>query len=455
LLQFTREFYACGPKLAYIEKGRVIKMGDKIYKLSECISHCGLHNLPDGLEKQFDLYEEGLQREIIDKNFLNNCFQRFNVPEVKIKQMEAALREIEEDSILCYFTKFLIWDMCLAKKRFEDNDYNNLVPTCLHNYKDYYPFILLLACVKPSMEMLQDRGVPLMYYEEIPYTPMKKQFEKWILQEDITVSDFPWDINFYTCTIFLMDRFYFIPCKLEEELSVYRNRINNRVVALQYANNEIRRDGQFNGTNEIYDDRGKFLTQWDEDDQSIQANAINPMGYIEQTPVVLQKSDWKLTLTKGDILLAFHIPEGPGYTPQRVRNSMELALDFYATYFSELNIKGFWSESWLYDSRLSLIMEYEKSNIVKVQSQFYRYPIKTSDRMLLERVFGDKEVDLAKVIATSSLQKAIIGYMKTGARFNTLSMFVLKEDVAKIGDCPYITERDIEKFKMVVDNDMS
>ncbi|MDF2942296.1 MAG: hypothetical protein K0S01_1154 [Herbinix sp.] len=430
-------------------------MEKNIYKFSDCISHCGFHNLPNGLEKYFDLYEEGFQGEIIDKSFLKDCFQRFNVPEAKRKLMENALGEIEEDSILCYFTRFLIWDMCLAMKRFEDNYYNNLVPTCLHNYKEYYPFILLLACVKPSMEMLQNKGVPLKYYEEIPYTPMRKQFDKWILQEDITVSDFPWDINFYTCSIFLMDRFYFIPCKLEEGLSVYRNRVNNRVVALQHANNEFRRDGQFNGTNEVFDDKGKFLSQWNEDDLSIRANAINPMGYVEQTPVILLKADWRLTLTKGDILLAFHIPDGPGYTPQRVRNSMELALDFYATYFRELGIKGFWSESWLYDSRISLVMEYEKSNIVKVQSQFYRYPIKTSDRMLLERVFGDKDVDLSKVICTSNLQQAIIGYMKTGARFNTISMFVLKEDVVKIGDCPYISTDDIESFKTVVDSHMA
>jgi hypothetical protein len=45
--------------------------------------------------------------------------------------------------------------------------------------------------------------------------------------------------------------------------------------------------------------------------------------------------------------------------------------------------------------------------------------------------------------------------MKTGARFNTLSMFVLKEDVANIGDCPYIFADDIERFKTVVDSHMA
>ena len=426
-------------------------MGEKRYKFSECVAHCGFQNLPD-VERFFNLYVEDIQSEIIDKSFLQDCFQKYRLPEEKIEQLEKALKELEKDPILSYFTKFLVWDMCQAMKRFEDNYYTNLTPTCLHNYQEFYSFILLLACVKPSMEILKKRGVPLKYYEEIPHTMMKRQFEKWITKEELIVSDFPWDINFYTCSIFLMDRFYFIPCKLEEDISVYRNVRDNRVLALQHANFAFRRDGQFSGTNDIYDEAGKFISQWEEDESTIRANAINPMGFVEKLPVVLQKTDWKLAITKGDILLAFHIPDGPGYIPQKVRSCMELALEFYAKYFSELNIKGFWSESWLYDSRLSLVMDYEKSNIVKVQRLFYRYPIKTSDTMLLERVFGDKNVDLSKIDCNSSLQTAIINYMKTGARFNTLSMFVLKEEVAGLEDCPYISESDNFKFKAVVDS---
>lgn len=427
-------------------------MQEKVYNFAQCVAHCGFNNLPDGLEQYFELYDETYQNEIMDKNFLEDILLKFKVPIHKKEEMEKALAEIEEDKILCYFSKFLVWDMCRAKKRYEDNFYNNLVPTCIHNYSDYYSFILLLSCVKPSMQQLNEKGIPLEFYENIPYVPMKKQIEKWVQQDDITVSDFPWDMNFYTCSIFLMDRFYFIPCKFEDEVSVYRNSNNKGTIALYHADIEFRRDGQVNGTNEVYDEEGKFLSQWAEDDLTIRANVINPMGYVEKTPVLLLKTDWKPVVKKGDLLLAFHIPEGPGYTPERVKNSMALALHFYSTYFSELDIKGFWSESWVYDSRLSLIMDYEKSNIVKVQRQFYLYPTKNSDAMLLERVFGVNKIGLLKVTGKSSLQKGVIQYMKTGKRFNALNMFVLKEDVSKIGDCPYISVSDIDKFRKIAEN---
>ena len=53
---------------------------------------------------------------------------------------------------------------------------------------------------------------------------------------------------------------------------------------------------------------------------------------------------------------------------------MAMAIEFYDRYFPEMPIRGFWSSSWLYDTRLSLVLDNEKSNIVHVQRQFYNYP---------------------------------------------------------------------------------
>lgn len=424
------------------------------YDYIECARYCGFDNLPSGLERfyeEFDYYRWG---EIIDIGFLEETLEYFHLPKEKQEQMKSAIREIEENDRLSYFTKFLIWDLCNAKKRYEDNYYQALVPKCELKYARYYPLLILLACVKPSMQMLQERGVPLTYYEKIPYTPMEKQFEKWIVSDDVSVSDFPWDMNFYTCSIFLLDRFQFIPCKFENELTVYRNKANNQVIALQHGDIQVRRDGQINGTNEIFDEE-KFDTVWEENDLTIRANPVNSMGFVQRELVTLKKEEWNMALTKEDLLLAFHIPAGPGYTALKVKQSMELALSFYQTYFSELNIKGFWSESWLYDTRLSLVLDYDNSNIIKVQRQFYLYPTKDGDDMLMERVFGERQIDLQSYFCKTSLQEKVVQYMKSGARFNALSMFVLKEEVSKIGEDPYINKEDIERFKAVVESHLT
>jgi hypothetical protein len=249
-----------------------------------------------------------------------------------------------------------------------------------------------------------------------------------------------------------MDRFLFIPYRFGDPFTMYRNRNTNKVVALRHAGEEFRRDGQRNGINDVYDQEGSFYTIWQEEDNVISANPINPMGFVERETITILKKEWEVALSPGDTLLAVHVPSGPGYNPERLRNSILLALDFYKTYFPEIDINGFWSESWLYDSRLSLILDNDTSNIIKVQRQFYLYPIEEGDGMLRYEAYGDWKADPKKVELKTSLQRAAADYMSTGARFNTLSMVVLKEEAEQVGQMPYITTDDIKRFRQIVDS---
>ncbi len=423
----------------------------RTYGFEECIKYCRFDQLPEGLDKYYAGYQDTMGSSFVERNFLADVFQRFAVPIEQQKQILDGIIAVEKDEVLFHFSKFLVWDMCSARNRCDADNYNNLIPACMTEYGGLYSFLLLLACVLPSMTMLRKRGVPEEHFKEIPYQPMKRQFYK-LEQGDVKVSDFPWDMNFYTCSIFLFDRFLFIPYKFGDALTMYRNRSTGKVIALRDAKEEFRRDGQMNGINEVFDETGKFETVWEEDENSITANPVNPMGFVEKNTEIIYKKDWSLALKKGDMLLALHVPAGPGYNPERLKNSMELALAFYEEYFPELKVLGFWSESWLYDSRLSLILDPDISNIIKVQRQFYLYPIREGDGMLRYEAFGDWKADPEKVELKSSLQKAAAAYMKTGGRFNTMSMIVLKEDVEKVKQMPYITKEDIDKFMEVVDS---
>lgn len=427
-------------------------MKNKNFHYVECVRYCGFDNLPEGLETYYNQYVADTSQSLLERGFLHQVFDRFQVPEQKQKLLGNALKAIENDELLLHFTKFLVWDMCSARNRCDVDNYSNLTPGCLGEYKEFYSFLLLLACVEPSIKQLEQRGIPRKYYENIPYQPMEAQFKKLVEKGDVTVSDFPWDMNFYTCSIFRLDRFFFIPYRFEDNFTMFRNRRTNKVVAMRHEQEEFRRDGQRNGINQVYDENGKFQSIWKEEDTQITANPINPLGFVERNTITLAKQEWEIALKQGDILLALHVPSGPGYNPERLRSSMALAMEFYGKYFPEIPVKGFWSESWLYDSRLSLILDANKSNIIKVQRQFYLYPIEEGDGMFRYEVFGDWKADPLKANPTTSLQKAAIDYMKTGARFNTLSMIVLKEEVDAIGKMPYITEDDIARFHEVVDS---
>lgn len=420
------------------------------YNYQECLEYCGFDYLPEGLEQLYETYPIQRQTFLVEREFLNNCFERFQVDSDSIRMIIEAVTVVEKDPFLFHFTQFLVWDMCSLRNRFDGGSYRSMTPTCMKIQNELYSFILLLACVEPAMKQLRERNVPEKDYIEIPYRPMKVQFEK-LTKGDKKVSDFPWDRNFYTCSIFLMDRFLFIPYRFGDSLTLYRNNLTKKVRALRHAGEEFRRDGQINGVNGVFDKEGAYSTIWEESEKSITANPVNPMGFVDRAEITLSKSEWAEVLCPGDNLLALHVPSGEGYNPHRLHNSMGMALDFFDKYFPELGIKGFWSESWLYDPRLSLVLE-ESSNIIKVQRQMYLYPIKEGDGMLRYEVFGDWKGDPEKLELKTSLQKAAAAYMRTGGRFHTTCMLVLREEVGRTEGYSYITQEDLNAFNKIADS---
>ena len=205
-----------------------------------------------------------------------------------------------------------------------------------------------------------------------PERMTRRQLRKFVETGDINFDDYPWDMNFYCCDIYLMDRFYFIPYRWEGAPEAWRNQETGQVRALWTAGVRVRRDGQLDGVNDVFDPEA-FTTVCTETADSITANPVSPDGLILREPVTLDKSVWKKVLQEGDYLLALHIPGGMGYTPERVRRSCEMALAFFEQYYPEYHYLGFWSQSWLYDPGLAKILSPDR-NIIRVQRQFYCYP---------------------------------------------------------------------------------
>jgi len=421
-------------------------------KFNSLIDYCDFDYIPVGLHLKYEKYIDEPSEELVCRKFLDELFDQYQIPELVRINLTNAIKEIEQDEQLFLFTRFLVKQLMKARNSFDPVPYNNMTPNCMKQYGDLYSFIVLIACIKPSLDQVKLRGIPQSYYEAIPHKPLKMQFEKLVINNDPIVSDFPWDLNFYTCSIFLLDRFLFIPHKFEDSFTMYRNQVSHRVIALKHAGVQYRRDGQQNGINDVVD-QFAFTTTWVEQADTITAHKINPMGFVEQQSTSIDAKEWKPALQQGNLLLALHIPAGPGYTPERLKSSMSLALQFFDKYYPEMNFKGFWSASWLYDTRLSLVLDNKNSNIVKVQRQFFIYPTNDGDQMLRYELFGSRTADPLNdnVEISTSLQRAAVEYMKQGGRFNTLSMVFLRDEVQLIGEKPYITDEDIKHFERVVD----
>ena len=309
-------------------------------------------------------------------------------------------------------------------------------PQCLTGFaKEAYAFLYTQLCVIEGRKALRARGVPETYDANIPERMTRKQLAKYVKTGDISFDDYSWDMNFYCCQIFLMDRFYFIPYRWGGAPDAWRNRKTGKVKALWTGGVRVRRDGQLDGVNGVTDPEA-FTTVREEDSGTVRANPVSPEGRILSEPVTLDRKEWAKVLGDDDFLLALYIPGGKGYTPERVKHSCEMALDFWDRYYPEYHYKGFWSESWLYDPRLREILEPER-NIIRVQKQFYCYPTEEGDRMIRVEVLGDEKADHRQLTPRNSLERGMFDTWDRGERFHTTGMFLLREEVPRIGEDPY------------------
>ena len=309
-------------------------------------------------------------------------------------------------------------------------------PDCLSGFdREAYAFLFTQFCVEEGRKELRARGIPEEYDRDIPERMTRKQLKKYAETGDISFDDFPWDMNFYCCQIFYLDRFYFIPYRWGDTPAAWRNKDTREVTALWRGGDRVRRDGQLDGVNGVTDPEA-FVTGYEETETSVTGNRVLPEGRISPERVTLDKQAWNKVLGDGDYTLALHIPGGEGYTPERVRSSCEQALAFFDRYYPEYDYKGIWSESWLYDPGLRELLAPER-NIIRVQKQFYCYPTEEGDRQIRLEVLGDENADHRKLTPRGSLERGMFAVWDRGDRFHTTGMFLLREEVPRVGEDPY------------------
>ena len=393
--------------------------------------------IPEAMEEHIaDL--EAAETELLPRETLLSVLAENKVPEERQRPLLEALDAANAVPELVELAHIMAQDAVRGLVRCHAVEFYQPKPKCLDGFaREAYAFLYTQLCVLEGRKALRKRGVPEEYDRDIPERMTRKQLRKYTETGDISFDDYPWDMNFYCCQIFFLDRFYFIPYRWGDAPTAWRNAETGKVTALWRAGDRIRRDGQYDGVNGVTDPEA-FVTVLEETETEIRGNRVLPEGLISPETVTLDKRVWKKALGEDDFLLALHIPGGEGYTTERVRSSCEKALEFYGRYYPEYEYRGIWSESWLYDPGLREILDPER-NIIRVQKQFYCYPTEEGDRMIRLEVLGDENADYRKLEPRNSLERGMFAVWARGGRFHTTGMFLLREEVPRIGEDPYET----------------
>ena len=379
---------------------------------------------------------ETAETELLPRETLQKVLDENRVPADKQRPLFEALDAANAVPELVELAHIMAMDAVRGLVRCYAVEFFQPRPACLEGFaKEAYAFLYTQLCVLEGRKALRLRGIPETYDADIPERMTRKQLKKYTETGDISFDDYPWDMNFYCCQIFLMDRFYFIPYRWGDTPEAWRNRETGEVTAIWRAGDRVRRDGQLDGVNGITDPEA-FETVREETEDTVRGNRVLPEGRISAETVTLDKRSWRKALGMDDFLLALHIPGGEGYTPERVKKSCEAALAFWDRYYPEYSYKGFWSESWLYDPGLRAILAPER-NIIRVQKQFYCYPTEEGDRMIRLEVLGDENADHRKLAPRNSLERGMFRTWERGERFHTTGMFLLREEMPAVGKDPY------------------
>ena len=391
--------------------------------------------IPEAMEEHINDLDTAETVLLPEENLLN-VLETNHVPRAKQQPLLDALRAANAVPELVELSHIMAKDAVRGLVRCQAVEFYQPRPDCLTGFdREAFAFLFTQLCVQEGRKALRERGVPESYDRDIPERMTRKQLGKYTETGDISFDDYAWDMNFYCCQIFLLDRFYFIPYRWGDTPLAWRNRETGTVTALWRAGDRFRRDGQFDGVNGVKDPEA-FITDLKETDSTVCGNRVLPKGTVSPETVVLDKRIWQKALSEDDYLLALHIPGGEGYTPERVRSSCEKALAFYDRYFPEYEYKGIWSESWLYDPGLREILDPGR-NIIRVQKQFYCYPTEEGDRMIRLEVLGDEKADHRTMTPRNSLERGMFKVWDRGGRFHTTGMFLLREEVPRIGLDPY------------------
>lgn len=467
----------------------------------ELINELKPGRLPDSFPAFYEEWEG--QGHIITPEEMERLLGRYELPAEKKQELKRNLSVLRCNEAVCEYIKFLTYVQCDRRYDYyieDDTDFD------LHGIGEVgktVTFFMCLSCVFHAKKDLEKREIPFELYEDIPHRMLRGQMEKFAKTGSYVFDDLQWQSNFYSLAIYLFDRFLFVPCRLDDPYTFYRR--GDEVIAIPDGGLSVDYEGQLilkaeadeeltcdenannnennesitsevttdkNGeatigaqnTDKEVDDQVKnghyygafrpdrkeeFVTFKTETPTEITGFRASPCGYITKEKVTLKKSEWKQILKRDDWMIGFHIPSGEGYEPKRVRSSMLLAWNFYKKYYPEIEFKGFWSASWLYDGRLSLLLP-QDSRIVRVQRQLFNYSGGWNGEMLYLELFGDCGIPLSEVPQNSSLQRKVAKYFQEGGNFCEPGMVYFPEELSKnYEEMIYITEEDLDKQRQL------
>lgn len=245
-----------------------------------------------------------------------------------------------------------------------------------------------------------------------------------------------WTRHHVFARLFALGRLEYMVQPFNGPVQVYRHRASRRVVALALDGCRFSAEGYLDEPADSPTLADGFTSRLKITDETVTGHFVSPLGRATGEILTLPLAEWELVLAPDDPILETHIPFGDSMTPERCRDSMRQALEFFPRFFPERRFVGFACTSWVLNPELIEIIG-PHSNMVLWQNELYLFPYPSGPHAGLAAVFGDREPDLATAPRDTTLRRAILDRLESGKRLRLGGMFLLPEELERYGEQPY------------------
>ena len=313
-------------------------------------------------------------------------------------------------------------------------------PTKLLGERDgLFMLLVTLATFEIAEETYRREGIPLKYLSDFArFFPggVSMYAAGHGGRSGITPAQLSWMRNFALARKLRIGRFDYIPDRVLDYVpAVFRSRKTGELAVLCRDGWMLDAEGYRTNTESAVTARLEFAGR------RVTGIPVSPLGHavIGRTRT-LDLDEFESAVTPWDCVPACHMAGGGGMTPEKVLASLREAKEFFRQYFHQ-DVRMFTCVSWV------LNPEWEKempdSNIAKFQRMTYLTPGTSSGTDGLFFVFGTNTPDWANFAADTSLRRAFLRLHERGGVLRSGAMFVMAEDLDRLGDGFY---RDRYRF---------
>lgn len=217
--------------------------------------------------------------------------------------------------------------------------------------------------------------------------------------------------------MFLFNTLKFQPESFSDDFLVLTDGHTYRTLVV--GNFGVSMDGALTNTESLITFRTAPLV---ETEASYTAHEVRPNGEVQMDVTAFPKDIWKVALRGVDDVLSIHIPPKSEYTPEQHRISILQGLEFYRTFYPDMDFKAITCYSWLYSAQNKHLFPAD-SRILEIQRCVHLCPLApTLDETLMFIRNG------------SSLQSRLAAFRKDGNEYHVGYMYSPLKEAETFGE---------------------